>query len=105
MAGEFIDWYALGFDQGTEISKHKGGTVANDQIDDIGFGLGRDWLNGVLNGIAEAGAVARGIRISNSLVAAMRGTEEYAPFDQFKDVPFAMSEDLFPNSTISVVMP
>lgn len=87
-----VDWYGAGRAVGGDLAE-TGGTAANIDVDDIGFGQAKAWLDGVIDGLREAGFDAKSIAVSPRLLDSMRETAGWQSDETYRGILLMLTDD------------
>jgi len=91
-----VDFYEQGRKIGKELGTRKG-TVRQDAAGFITDEDNLQFINGMIDGVGEAKAALRGIRVSEEVLILLRNAPLVGPNDTYRGVPFAYDESFFPN--------
>ena len=91
------DFYQQGLQIGAELGKRRGTALQNA----AGFISATDnleFINGVIDGVREAGETVKGIRVSQEFLHLLRNAPLASANDTYREIPFVEDSRFFPEA-------
>ncbi|TMU91525.1 hypothetical protein [Brucella haematophila] len=90
------NFYEEGRILGIELGQ-RNGTVRQDAAGAMTDEQNLDFINGIMDGVEEAKAALKGIRVSQEILMLLRNSPLSGPNDTYRGVRFALDQSYFPN--------